>query len=115
MASRVETLQYIADQAGLGNRLTYRRMFGEYALYLDDKVIGLVCDDQLFLKPTPEGRTLLGSVREGFPYPGAQPHLLLSAELDDPDQLRAALEVTARALPAAKPKRKASRKPTRRG
>lgn len=104
MASSVDTVQYICDQAGLGPRLTFRKMFGEYALYLDGKVVALVCDDQLFLKPTPEGRTYLGVVSEAPPYPGAKNFYLLSADLDDPDRLREALQVTARALPAPKPK-----------
>jgi TfoX/Sxy family transcriptional regulator of competence genes len=119
MATREDTVRYIADQAGLGKRLELRRMFGEYALYVDGKVTALVCDDQLFLKPTPEGRSYLDTVTEGAPYPGAKPHLLIAEELEDPERLRRVLEITAAALPAPKPKtsrprpatRKAARKP----
>jgi hypothetical protein len=64
MATGIGTVQFICDQAGLGKRLAYRKMFGEYALYIDGKVVALVCDDQLFLKPTPEGLAYLGSVSE---------------------------------------------------
>jgi TfoX/Sxy family transcriptional regulator of competence genes len=113
MATRAETVQYIADQAGLGKRLETRRMFGEYALYVDGKVTALVCDDQLFLKPTAEGRKFLGTVTEGAPYPGAKPHYLLAEELENPEQLAMVLEITAAALPAPKPKpakRKAAKK-----
>jgi TfoX/Sxy family transcriptional regulator of competence genes len=104
MASRVGTVQFICDQAGLGKRLTFRKMFGEYALYLDGKVVALICDDQLFLKPTPEGRAYLGDVSEAAPFPGAKNFFLLSADLDDPDRLNEALRVTARALPEPRPK-----------
>jgi TfoX/Sxy family transcriptional regulator of competence genes len=104
MASSVGTVQFICDQAGLGRRLTFRRMFGEYALYLDGKVVALICDDQLFLKPTPEGQAYLGNVSEVPPFPGAKNWFLLSSEIDDPDQLGGALQVTARALPAPRPK-----------
>ena len=104
MASSVGTVQFICDQAGLGKRLTFRRMFGEYALYLDGKVVALICDDQLFLKPTPEGRAYLGDVSEAAPFPGAKNFFLLSADLDDPDRLSEALRVTARALPEPRPK-----------
>jgi hypothetical protein len=79
-------------------------MFGEYALYLDGKVVALICDDQLFLKPTPEGRTYLGDVSEAPPYPGCKNFFLLSADLDDPERLSGALRVTARALPEPRPK-----------
>ena len=110
MSSRLATVQFICDQAGLGERLTWRKMFGEYALYVEGKIVALVCDDQLFLKPTPEGRTHVGSVPEASPYPGCKPFLLLSALLDEPERLSAALVITARALPAAKAKAKAKAK-----
>jgi TfoX/Sxy family transcriptional regulator of competence genes len=104
VATRADTVQYIADQAGLGGRLEFRRMFGEYALYVDGKVTALVCDDQLFLKPTAEGRNYLGKVTEGAPYPGAKSHFLIAEELEDPERLARVLDITAAALPAPKPK-----------
>jgi TfoX/Sxy family transcriptional regulator of competence genes len=104
MSSSIGTVQYVCDQAGLGKRLVFRKMFGEYALYLDGKVVALICDDQLFLKPTPEGLEYLGSASEAPPYPGARNFYLLSGELDDPEQLSGALQVTARALPEPRPK-----------
>ena len=73
MTTRADTVRYILDQAGLGDRLTSRKMFGEYALYLDGKVVALVCDDQLHLKPTEAGRGSLGDVTLARPYPGAKP------------------------------------------
>ena len=42
MATRIGTVEFICDQAGLGKRLTFRKMFGEYALYLDGKVVALL-------------------------------------------------------------------------
>ena len=104
MASSIDTVQYILDQAGLGRRLVFKKMFGEYALYLDSKVVALVCDDQLFLKPTLQGKAFLGAVSEAPPYAGAKNFYLLAAELDDPDRLREALRITALALPEPKPK-----------
>lgn len=104
MGSSADTVQFICDQAGLGKRLTFRKMFGEYALYLDGKVVALICDDQLFLKPTPEGLKFLGKVSEAPPFPGAKNFYLLSSELDDTEMLSEALRVTARALPEPRPK-----------
>jgi TfoX/Sxy family transcriptional regulator of competence genes len=110
MASSLDTVQYIVDQAGLGRRLSFKKMFGEFALYLDDKVVALICDDQLFLKPTAAGREYLGSVVEAPPYPGAKGYFLLVSEPDDPDRLREALIVTAAALPVPKPKPKRAKR-----
>lgn len=109
MASGIDTVQYIVDQAGLGRRLEFRRMFRGYALYVDSKVVAFVCDDQLFLKPSLEGLRFLGEVKEAPPYPGARNYYLLTSELDDPDRLNMALRVTADALPAPKPKGSKSR------
>lgn len=109
MGSSVDTVQFICDQAGLGKRLTFRKMFGEYALYLDGKVVALICDNQMFLKPTQAGLEYLGKVSEAPPYPGAKDFYLLSSEIEDPDVLSGALLVTARALPEPRPKLARSR------
>lgn len=105
MPTRADTVRYIVDQAGLGDRLTRRKTFGEYALYHDGKVVALVWDDQLFLKSTAQGKASLGEVSPAPPYPGAKDHLLLADELEDTERLREALLVTARALPAPEPRR----------
>lgn len=110
MASDARTVTFIADQGGLGSRLTFRRMFGEYALYLDGKVVALVCDNKLFLKPTDAGRALLGSPTEAPAYPGSRHYFLLEEELEDPDLLRRALEVTASTLPLPMPKSRSAPK-----
>lgn len=104
MATDPDFLGYIHEQAGLGDRLTSRRMFGEYGLYLDGKVVAFACDNSLFLKPTAAGRALLPQAEEGAPYPGAKPHLLLDEYLDDAELLGKALQVTHDALPVAKPR-----------
>ena len=109
MASDLKTLAFIADQTGLGARLTNKRMFGEYALYFDGKVVAFVCDNKLFLKPTDAGRALLGSPAEAPAYPGSKNYFLLEEELEDPTLLRKAFEVTESVLPAAKPKSPASK------
>ena len=44
-------------------------MFGEYALYIDEKVVALICDNQVFVKPTAAGLEVLGEVIEAPPYP----------------------------------------------
>jgi TfoX/Sxy family transcriptional regulator of competence genes len=96
---------FVVEQAEGAGDVRVRRMFGEYALYLGDKVVGLLCDDQAFLKPTAGGRALLARVVEAPPYPGAKPYLLLSDELDDGALLAALLQWTAAELPEPKPKK----------
>lgn len=108
MSSDVDFVRFVCEQAGLDERLTYRKMFGEYAVYLDGKVVALVCDNQLFVKPTEPGRALLPEPDEQRPFPEAKPYLRLAAELENRELLRRVLLATADALP--EPKLKVPRK-----
>jgi TfoX/Sxy family transcriptional regulator of competence genes len=82
-------------------------MFGEYAIYLDEKVVGFVCNDQLFVKPTKAGRAYIGDVTETPAYPGSKMYFLISTDQwEDRDWLTELLLQTAAELPLPKPKRK---------
>lgn len=104
MATSLSFVEYIQGQSGLGHSLAFRKMFGEYALYLHGRVVAFACDNQLYLKPTEEGRLLLGHVSEHPPYPGAKLHFRIDEQLDDRELLRRALETTANALPLPRPR-----------
>ena len=43
-------------------------MFGDYGIYCDGKVFGLICDDKFFLKPTETIRPLLRKAELRPPY-----------------------------------------------
>jgi TfoX/Sxy family transcriptional regulator of competence genes len=85
--------------------LTSRKMFGEYALYLDGKVVALVCDDTLFIKPTAGSLSLLAQAERAPAYPGGKPWLVGSEALDDPDLCTRVLRQVAADLPPPKPKK----------
>lgn len=106
MATDRDFVDYVHEQAAFGARLSDRRMFGEYALYLDGKVVAFACDNSLLLKPTPEGRALLPEVTLGRPYPDAKDYYVLDEYLDDTALLQRVLQATADVLPAPKPKPK---------
>jgi DNA transformation protein len=108
LASDLDFAQYVSDQCSGAGLVRTRKMFGEFALYCDDKVVALICDNQLFLKPTEPGRVRLKRVLEGRPYPGAKTYFLIDDELDNRERLTELIRATARALPAPKPKKKKS-------
>ena len=84
-----------------------RKMFGEYALYCDTKVIALVCDDRLYLKPSSADVTFKAECEENPPYPGAKLYLEVPEDLwHDRSWLQNAVSQTAAALPLPKPKKK---------
>lgn len=105
MATRQDTVDDLLHLlAGLGG-VAARKMFGEYCLYLNDKPVGLVCDDTLYVKPTAAGRELAPDAPEGPPYPGAKPHLTFPPDTwGDGRDLCALLRATFAALPPPKPK-----------
>ena len=106
MSSDPGFVEYVVEQIGLGGELVHKRLFGEWGLWLDGKIVALVCDDQLLLKPTPAGRALLGGDPPGVePYPEARPWFLVE-DLDDGEALRKLLRATFDALPAPRRKRK---------
>lgn len=108
MGSRPETIEFILDQLSTGGaEVTARKMFGEYGLYLDGKMVAMVCDDQLFMKSTPGGRAFTGPIEEAPPYPQAKPHPVIDGDRwDDGAWLAELFRITAAELPAPKPKRK---------
>ncbi|QNE32036.1 TfoX/Sxy family protein [Sphingomonas sp. NBWT7] len=106
MPTQPRTIDYLLEQAAGAGAISAKPMFGEYGVYLDGKMIGSVCDDRLFVKPTPSGRRHTEPVSEAPPYPGAKPNLLIEADRwDDTDWLADLLRLTAAELPAPKPRK----------
>ena len=104
MATEQDFVEFVQSQSGLASELSFKKMFGEYALYLHGRVVAFACDNQLFLKPTDAGRALLGTVSEAPAYPGSKLYFRLDEQLEDRALLREALVTTAKALPLPKPK-----------
>ena len=105
MASDLKFVEFVVDQLDEDLVVTYKRMFGEFGLFADRKIFALICDDQLFVKPTEGGRAFIGEVVEAPPYPGAKPSLLIGDRIEDSTWLSELVRITARELPAPKPKK----------
>ena len=100
MASKQSTVDYIVEQVASAGVITQRKMFGEHALYSDGKLVALICDDQLFVKPTKAGRRYLGTVDERSPYQGAKPCFWVSGDRwDEGEWLAELLRISATELP----------------
>ncbi len=105
MATDLEFMEFLADQmAGVGE-ISYRKMFGEYAVYCGGKVVALVCDNRLFVKPTAAGRAFIGAPVEAPAYPGAKNSFLIEDAFEDREWISELIRITARDLPAPKPKK----------
>lgn len=107
MATKQSTIDYLLEQLQAIPMIRVRKMFGEYALYCNEKVVAFVCDDQLYIKPTAIGRKLIIELEEAPPYPGAKNYFLISADLwEDTSYLQELITATAEELPLPKPKKK---------
>lgn len=111
MASDQEFVDFVVDQVDRSLSVTYRKMFGEYALYVGAKVVALVCDDRLFIKPTEGGRAFVGEIAEAPPYPGAKPYFLVEDRLEDREWISTLIRLTADEVPEPKPRKKPKGKP----
>ena len=112
MASNIDFVQYIVDQCSKAGDIVAKKMFGDYGIYCDGKIFGLICDDKFFLKPTEAVRPLLRKEELRPPYEGAKDYFYI-ADVDDRDYLSQIVGETYKALPEPKPKKKnkASKKP----
>lgn len=106
MTSKKETVTFILDQIKNAGSVSAKKMFGEYAIYCNNKVVALVCDDMLFVKLTLSGKNFIGTVDEQPPYPGAKKHFLVSGDLwEDCEWMTNLIKITQEDLPEPKLKK----------
>lgn len=103
MASSAKTVEWIVKQIAGAGEIRAQKMFGEYGVYCDDKIIGLICDDQFFVKRTEAGYAFWGEHEEAPPYKGAKPLMVLSEEeMGKKAKLVELIQITFQNLPKQK-------------
>lgn len=106
MATEAQTVEFLTEQMAGAGSVRSLRMFGEYAIYVDDKVVALVCDDQLYVKITTGSRAFLDSSHDAPPYPGAKDYLCVPEDYwEQPEWLVRLIRTVADDLPLPKPKK----------
>jgi TfoX/Sxy family transcriptional regulator of competence genes len=108
MATDKDFFDYACDQIADAGGITGKKMFGEYAIYKDGKMILLVCDNTVFAKQLPEVAEMFAkhgrTPESGFPYKGAKEHYMV--DIDDKDLALDLAALLYRVLPMPKPKKK---------
>ena len=105
MASSWDFVQYIIDQCSKAGEIAVKKMMGDYCIYCNGILFGLICDGNLYVKVTDPGRKVLKEVVLRPPYPGAKDYFYV-ADVDDSDYLVELINVTLPALPVPKIKMK---------
>lgn len=105
MATSQEYIEFVCEQlVGIEN-VRYKKMFGEYMVYVNDKPVLLVCDNTVYVKKLPEIEELMSGAECGVPYDSAKEHYIL--DIEDRELTAKAVEILERITPV--PKKKARR------
>ena len=80
MATSEDFIEFVCEQIRGDYSVRYKKMFGEYMVYVNDKPIFLVCDNCVYVKKLPEVEEILAGSECGVPYNGAKEHYILDIE-----------------------------------
>ena len=80
MATTKEYVEYICEQIEGVGIIRYKKMFGEYMVYVDEKPVLLVCDNTVFVKMLEVVKEKMKNAQTGYPYNGAKEHFILDIE-----------------------------------
>lgn len=85
MASSKDFMDFVYDQVvSAADDITYRKMFGDYMLFCNQRPVLLICDDTVYVKQLPETLNLFSQYGitpdSGIPFDGARPHYILDIE-----------------------------------
>lgn len=106
MASNQNFVEYVIEQIQDIGTISAKKMFGEYGIYCDGKLFGLICDNKLFIKPTIKGREFIGNPTVLAPYEGAKPSFLIEDKIENREWLSDLVKITLDNLPEPKTKSK---------
>ncbi len=105
MSSDLDFVQFAVENLDASLNVSFRKMFGEFAIYADGKVVALICNNQFFVKPTEAGKNFIGEVQEVPPYNGAKNYFLIE-NVENKAFLSELLKITSENLPAKKVRKK---------
>lgn len=97
MASHPDYVAYVVEQLRDAGSVRARKMFGEYGLFCDGTFFGVICDDQLFIKITPQGQMAFPDLPKAPPYEGAKDSFVVE-DVDDPTMAAELTRITCEAL-----------------
>lgn len=104
VATSVEFVEFVQDQIKGFGRVRYRKMFGEYMVYVNDKPVLLVCDNTVYVKILDDIVEFLKNAPKGIPYQGAKEHFIL--DMEQPELVEQVITVLERITPVPKPRKK---------
>ena len=97
MATTLDYIEFVCSQIENDWNPQYKKMFGEYMVYVNNKPLLLVCDNTVYAKELDVVETLLAEAERGYPYHGAKEHFIVDVE--DRELLNQLIAVLERVIP----------------
>jgi TfoX/Sxy family transcriptional regulator of competence genes len=107
MATSVDYIEFVCDQIRGAGEIRYKKMFGEYMVYVNNKPIILVCDNTVFVKKLDDIKDKMKDAEVGFPYKGAKEHYIL--DIENTEWNKAIIHILEEITPLPKPKKKSTK------
>ena len=102
MSTSKEYMEFVLEQLDGISGVTYRKMFGEYLVYVQERPVLMVCDNCVMVKKLPALAHLMADAPEGIPYDGAKAHYLL--DIENRELVNAAVEILVQVTPVPRKK-----------
>lgn len=78
-----EINEYVRDSFSKSGDIVIKSMMGGYLVYFNGKLIGDICNNELFLKRTPTSDRLLADSELRYPYEGSKTLMHVFDSFDD--------------------------------
>lgn len=104
MATSNEYIEYVCDQIKGVGEIRFKKMFGEFMIYVNDKPVIIVCDNIPFVKKLDCIQDMMQKAETGYPYKGAKEHYVL--DIDDVAFCKNVIAKVEKITPVPKPRKK---------
>ncbi len=104
MATTIEYIEYVCEQINGIGEIRYKKMFGEYMVYVNDKPVIIVCDNTAFVKKLLCIEKEMKEAQTGYPYKGAKEHYIL--DIDNAEFCKSIIMEVEKVTPLPKPRKK---------
>ena len=77
MACSIDFIEFVCDIISPLGEVRYRKMMGDYIIYVNDKCVITACDNMAYIKKLPCISELMADAETGYAYNGAKEGYIL--------------------------------------
>ena len=103
MATSKDYIEFVCEQIVGDYAVGYKKMFGEYMVYVNSKPVLLVCDNTVYVKKLAELSDIMQGAPCGLPYEGTKEHYIL--DIENSELVAAVISILERITPLPKKKK----------